>query len=756
MKYTYLIGILAVLLSACSQPEKTKISLVPYPAELEQLSGQFELQAETKLLVDDKGQFGNEVAHLQALFQEVGVTLAEDLGRNVVEIQQVDSFSNPEAYAIQVSEHKIALRAATPAGMFYAVESLRQLLPLAVEAQKGDQSYAIPALRLYDEPRFAWRGMHLDVSRHFFSIDYLKRFIDRLAFYKLNKLHLHLTDDQGWRIEIKKYPQLTEQGAWRTFNVQDSVCIEKSKEDPAYALDPAHIRVTDGVEQYGGFYTQDELRELVAYAQKQHVEIIPEIDMPGHMMAAINIFPELSTTGKSAWGKVFSTPLNPVSEDTYTFVQNVLSEVIDIFPSKYIHIGADEVEKSSWEESQACRVFMLKHGLRDYEHLQGYFVGRVADFLQEKGKEVIVWDDAVEGGIDSSLHVMYWRNWVGGVPEKVVANGNDLIMTPGDPMYFSRPDSRMYNVYHLKLHGPRFPTDKVGQIKGLQACLWTETVPSEAIADRLIFPRLLALSERAWTIDNALNWDSFKSRVQDQLPKLDQLEVQYDYEPSSELLVFMEVDTVKQQIGLSFDSEMSSPTIYYTTDGSEPSTSSNLYKGQFFVSGSALVKAAVFEDGNLVEPVVQKQVDYHKAIGKKVTYQTPWNTAYPAGDAGALTDGLRGGDSYNDGKWQGFTTDLDVTIDLGQKETISSVSANFMQITGPGVYLPGLVEVWVSADGSDFKKVSAIENEVPTDVTELVFNQFEASFEAENVRYVRFLAHNTQKAFLFTDEIVIN
>lgn len=757
MKYTYLFVVLALLASACSRPEKTDVSLVPYPAHLEIENGQFELQPGTQLVVADNGQFGDEVGQLQQLMQKaLGQSLSTEKGENSIEVLQSDTFSAPESYAINITSKKISLAAGDAAGIFYAIETLRQLLPPSVESGERAEAYSLPELRIYDKPRFGWRGMHLDVSRHFFSIDYLKRYVDRLALYKLNKLHLHLTDDQGWRIEIKKYPQLTELGAWRTFNAQDSVCIEKSKEDSIYALDPQHIEMRDGVPYYGGFYTQDQLRDLVKYAQERHVEIIPEIDMPGHMMAAINIFPNLSTTGKSAWGKVFSTPLNPVSEDTYTFVEDVLNEVVDIFPSKYIHIGADEVEKHSWKESKECQQFMKKHDITDFDHLQGYFVGRVAKFLQAKGKEVVVWDDALEGGIDSSLHVMYWRNWVAGVPEKVVNNGNDLILAPGDPLYFSRPDTRLFSVYKMKLYGSKFPVDKLDQIKGLQACVWSETVPSEQVADQLIFPRALALAERAWTDSSRLNWDSFKVRVREQLKRLDQLGVNYYYKPTAELLPFMDVDTVTHRIGISFESEISQPTIYYTTDGSLPTTASNLYNGQFFVTGSAAICAVVFKDGKLTEPVLHKQVDYHKAIGKPVSYHTPWNPAYPAGDAGALTDGLRGGDSYNDGLWQGFTNDLDVTVDLGKVDELNSFSATFMQISGPGVYMPGSVEVSVSADGENFKKVLDLTNDIPTDEKKLVFKNFAGSLQGEKARYVKVSATNTQKAFLFTDELVIN
>ena len=757
MKYFYFLLVLALAVPACNKPQSPDISIVPYPVKLKTGNGQFELQPNTQLLVDDHGFFTSEVDFFQSVMNNaLGQPLSGQQGSNRIEICQSDTFSLPESYTLKITPGKIILAAGGRAGMFYAMETFRQLLPTAIETEQTFPSISLPALDLYDYPGYSWRGMHLDVSRHFFSIGYLKRYVDLLALYKLNKLHLHLTDDQGWRIEIKKYPQLTEEGAWRTFNAQDSVCMEKAKEDSAYAFDPAHIVIRDGKQYYGGYYTQEQLRDLVKYAEARHVDIIPEIDMPGHMMAAISIFPDLACNGKAAWGNVFSTPLCPVDEATYTFVENILNEVMQIFPSKYIHIGADEVEKSSWEESAACHRFMKQNGLKNFSELEGYFVRRVARFLEDRGKQVIVWDDALEGGIDSTLHVMYWRNWVGGVPERAVANGNDLIMTPGDPFYFSRADARLFDTYHKKLLDDKFPASQFNKIKGMEGCVWSEQVPSEKVADALIFPNALVLAERSWTTSQQLNWDSFKLRLNGQLMRLGALGVNYDYKPASELFPFLDVDTVNRRIGVRFESEQVKPVIRYTTDGSMPSVASDRYQGEFYVTGSASVCAAVFKDGKATEPVLRRQVDYHKAIGKRVIYQKPWNKAYPAGDAGALTDGYRGGNSYGDGKWQGFTNDVDVTVDLGKPETLSSFSATFMQNIGPGVYMPDYVEVSLSDDGATFKKVLHLDNDIPSGQQGLVLKDFAGSLQGKKARYVNVLARTPRKAFVFVDELVIN
>jgi hexosaminidase len=751
--------LLAVLFwTACSAPvSNPSISIIPAPAKMEVQNGSFTLSPSSKLVLKDEGKFPNEVEFLQITLEHaLDSKISEDGKGTEIELIFDSQIQPAGTYQLDIDSDKASLKAGDATGMFYALETFRQLLPADLEGNKTSGEILIPTVKIEDQPTLEWRGMHLDVSRHFFSIEYLHRYVDLLALYKMNKFHLHLTDDQGWRMEIKQYPELTEKSAWRTFNNQDSVCMEKAVEDPRFNFEEKHLREVNGQTQYGGFYTQEELRELVAYAQSRHIEIIPEIDMPGHMMAAIQVYPELACTNSAGWGKVFSTPLCPGKEEVYTFVENVLTEVMDVFPSKFIHIGADEVEKSTWESSKESQDLMKREGLDDVEELQTYFVERVTDFLKSKGKEVIVWDDALNAGLDPSVYVMYWRSWAAAVPEKIAANGNPMILVPGNPLYFSRLDAKMYPIYHLPLYGNKYPEEKVNLIQGMQAALWSETVPSEALADAIIFPKMLALAERAWSTPEVHDWESFKVRLQTQLKRLDALGVNYSYEVTKELIPFMNVDEENQQIGITLDSELSNPEIHYTLDGSIPSLESPKYEGEFFVKGSALVTAAVFDDGKALEPYLTRQVDYHKAIGKPVTYYKPWNGAYPAGDAGSMTDGLRGGDTHHDGKWQGFTNDIDVTIDMGVEQELNSFSATFMQLSGPGILMPGAVEVSLSSDGESFHQVLSIENDIPKEEKELIFKDFAGSLGGEKARYINVKAINSQRAFIFTDEIVIN
>jgi hexosaminidase len=701
--------------------------------------------------------FSNEVSELQALLNEtLGQNLPEGNGNNTIEINVSEKTLKPEGYELQVTAKKIILSAADPAGMFYAIQTLRQMIMKSTVTGKTVSSVSLPVVNISDSPAFEWRGLNLDVSRHFFSADYLKKCIDRLALYKFNRLHLHLTDDQGWRVEIKKYPLLTSTGAWRTFNRLDSMCMRRAKENPDFNLDPQHIIIKDGKQLYGGFYTQEQLRDLVSYARSKHVEIIPEIDMPGHMMAAISAYPYLSCSGRPEHGELFSSPLCAGKEEVYSFVEDILTEVIDLFPSRYIHIGADEVDKKFWASSPECREFMKKNGIRDMDELQSYFVQRVQKFLSSKGRETIAWDEALAGGIDPDINIMYWRTWVASVPEKAVANGNNVINSQGDPLYFSGEGNALYNVYHFDVVRKTIPADKAHLIKGAHASVWTEMVPSEKVADSHIFPRIIALSEAVWSHDSVKNWDSFKYRLNDQLARLDEMGINYRYNPSFAIIPITQVDTIEKRIGITFDSEKYRPEIFYTTDGTEPTAHSSLYKGTFYITGSSVIRAAIFADGRMQEPVLTLPADYHKAIGKKVTYHKLWNLSYPAGDAGSLTDGYRGGQSYNDGHWQGFTTDMDVTVDMAKATILNSFSATFMQITGPGVFMPDDVEVSVSADGTSFEKILTLPNDVPGSENKLVFKAFTGSIGGITSRYVRVTAHNKSGHFIFTDEIIIN
>ncbi|WP_332368893.1 beta-N-acetylhexosaminidase [Spirosoma telluris] len=440
VRLPFLLLVLFVTLTVRAQDVAERYALIPYPTSLIPASGEFTVTAQTALVVQDS-RFGNEARQLEALLKPgLGKRLPSKGTGSKIVLQHDASITNPEGYDLTITPQQVTLKASQPVGMFRAVQTIRQLLPVTIEkTEKPLASITLPAVHIHDQPAYAWRGMHLDVSRHFYSIDYLQKFIDRLALYKFNKFHLHLTDDQGWRLEIKAYPKLTSEGAWRTFNNQDSVVLKRAVTNPDFDLPKQFIRQQNGQTQYGGFYTQAQMRDLIAYAAARHIEIIPEIDMPGHLSAAIKAYPFLSCIGQPGMGKTFSVPICPCNEPTYTFMEGVLSEVIALFPSPYVHIGADEVEKSTWAQSVACQELMKRENIKNVEELQSYFVHRIEKFVQSKGKKLMVWDDALEGGLKPSTAVMYWRSWVKDAPFKAAQNGNDVVMTPVSNLYFDSP-----------------------------------------------------------------------------------------------------------------------------------------------------------------------------------------------------------------------------------------------------------------------------------------------------------------------------
>ena len=409
--------------------------LIPFPTHLRALPGNFEIKSSTTL--ENGGNFPNEVAYLQNLLRTVtgyGLKINNNSKVNVFILKNDQKVAAPEGYHLSIQPGKIILSAASSAGIFHGIETIRQLLPVGGKGQRRKrENVKLPAVEINDVPLYSWRGMHLDVARHFFSIDYLKKFIDVMALYKMNKLHLHLTDDQGWRIEIKKYPKLTEEGAWRTFNSQDSDCIRMAKDNPDMALDPQHIIHRNGETLYGGFYTQRQMKNLVEYAAARHIDIIPEIDMPGHMMAAIHAYPFLSCNGANKWGKLFSTPICPCNESTFEFAKNVYREIFSIFPSEYVHLGADEVDRKEWAKSPACKALMEKDGLKNVDELQSYFVKRMEKFFNAHGRKLIGWDEILEGGLTPEATVMSWRGIKGGI--EAAKMGHDVVMTPTTYVY---------------------------------------------------------------------------------------------------------------------------------------------------------------------------------------------------------------------------------------------------------------------------------------------------------------------------------
>ncbi len=716
MKVTGLALACSSLLFSCAPKELPQVNLIPKPVYIEMTGGYFKVDSN---LVFGKDQSGTI--------------------RYVVD----ESFNggNPEGYALSVTGKGIELRAASASGLFYGEQTLRQLY-----TPKG-----IPCVSIVDNPRFPYRGLHLDVSRHFFPKEEVMKLLDVMSYYKLNTLHMHLTDAGGWSIQIDKYPKLTTDVAFRTESDWQKWWDGK---DLKYLPEG-----TPGA--YGGYFTKEDIRAIVDYAAARHINILPEIEFPGHSDEVFVAYPELSCSGKPYTTGDFCIG----NEQSFTFMEDVLSEVIDLFPSEYIHIGGDEAGKGAWKTCPKCQALMRRNGMKHVDELQSYMIHRAEEFLISKGRKLIGWDEILEGGLAPEATVMSWRGEEGGI--KSARMGHDVIMTPGGYMYFDfyqadpktqpyaiggyTPIKRVYS--YNPVPADSLTAEESEHILGVQANTWTEYIKDEKHLEYMMFPRALAVAEIGWTPQEDRSWEDFKPRMNANIPVLQRMGI-HAFTLSDEIETTMEVDTSRREIQVTLDAEKYPAEIRYTTDGSIPTASSPLYNGPIAVKDSADIKAAIFRDGQLQGTPTGKKVDYHRGINKPIHYNSKLYSGYMAGGMNALLDGYRGGLTYLDGRWQGYLNDLDCVVDMGEVTDVHKVSSRFMQLIGPGVFQPGEVELLTSEDGESYVSRGVIPTTVSNTDKDLSFQEY--TFNGDwKARYIRIKAKEANKGFIFTDEIVI-
>ena len=661
------------------------------------------------------------------------------------------------------------MRASQFPGFLYALQSLEQLLPAAVYGTEPapDAAWEVPCVKIADAPRFAYRGMHLDVARHFFSVDEVKRYIDVMAIHKLNTLHWHLTDDQGWRIEIKRYPELTAVGSIRKATVV-------RKEWGTYDGTP-----------YGGFYTQDEIRDVVKYAADRGVTVIPEIDLPGHMLAALTAYPELGCTGGpyEVWGRwgVADDVLCPGREKTFEFLEGVLTEVMELFPSEYIHIGGDECPKVRWEKCPRCQAKIRQLGLKDdgehtAEHyLQSYVTDRIGKFLAQHGRRIIGWDEILEGRAPSDAVVMSWRGSEGGIAAAKL--GHDVIMTPNSHFYFDYYQSLdtdaepfgiggyipMEQVYSYDPAFPELTPEQQKHILGVQANLWTEYVLSDEHLEYMLLPRLAALSEVQWCQPETKDWNRFIGSF-----RMDEIYSQMGYEFAKHIFgvtASYAVDPEKGGVVMTLTTQGGAP-IRYTLDGSDPTASSPLYKAPVTIGESCTFKAAALREG-MQTPVYTRKFDFNKATGRRIALNAAPTLKYTYGGASLLVDGYRGGPVYSNGAWIGFLNEpLDVTIDMQGAKPYSAVTVESLVEKGEWVFPPSSVGVYLSDDGSEFTEAALMSVPQETAGSPDGVKPFKVLFPETSARYLRVVARTVdpipawhgaagQKAHMFVDEIIV-
>ena len=675
-----------------------------------------------------------------------------------------------EGYVLTVTKGRIRISANARSGLFYGVQTLLQLLPPEIfsSSQIPRKSWVVPCVEIRDVPRFHWRGMHLDVSRHFLPKEFIKTYIDILAMHKMNVFHWHLTDDQGWRVEIKKYPKLTEVAAWRV-----------DREDrPWNVRDPQRPgeRAT-----YGGFYTQDEIREIVKYAADRNIIIVPEIEMPAHTTAALVAYPQFSCTGGPftvAPGGVW--PITDIfcagNDSTFLFLQDILTEVMDLFPGTFIHIGGDEADKKEWKVCPKCQARIKNEHLKDESELQSYFVQRIEKFLNAHNRRLIGWDEILEGGIARNAAVMSWRGTEGGVA--AARQGHDAVMTPGSYTYFNSYQGKeeleplagggylpISKVYSYEPVPEGLTHEESSHILGAQGCLWGEFVPTPEQAQYMVLPRIAALAEVVWSPKEARSWPDFAGRLEQQMKRYEASGFTYA-KSAYEVTISPSVDSVKKRIELSFANEMNYPVIRYTLDGSDPVPTSPRYKKPVAISRTTTARAGAFFGDRLLGKISTQKVFIHKASFKPIKLKFPYEH-YTGGGNYGLVNGLRGSLTFADGNWQGFhQSDLEALVDLGKSIPIKRIAAGFLDNTASWIFFPTLVEFSVSLDGKQFTNVGKFEMPLPTRHRETSIKESVRDLTDVRARYIRVYAKNVgicpdwhvgkgDKAWLFVDEIVV-
>lgn len=761
-------------LTACHTLQKevvfteNDLTIIPQPQSMVLGKGYFQFTQETVFVIDPT-LMPARLPFLEQFERASGFRFALQkvaLSGNSVVID-TDKSLPKEGYTLAVTPQQISIKAADYNGALYALQTLRQLLPNEVESTKlVKRDWLVPAVTISDAPQYEWRGLMLDVSRHFFPKEYILKTLDRMAMLKLNTFHFHLVDNEGWRIEIKKYPKLTEVGAWRV-DQEDKLWDERTP-NPANAFaNPATAS-----KKYGGFYTQEDIKEIVDYATARGITVIPEIEMPAHAMSAIAAYPELSCHKRPIGvpsGAVW--PITDIycagQEETFAFIEEVLTEVLALFPSQYIHVGGDEATHTEWERCPKCQLRMKEHQLKNVHQLQSYFIKRIDDFLTSKGRTLVGWDEIMDGGLAENAVVMNWRGIE--VGKKALAQGNPIVLTSdcyidnyqGLPDYEPQanggylPLKKLYN-YNLEKEALADASVEKSKVLGTQANLWAEHVVSTEHSEYMLFPRLLALAEISWTNDKLKDWDSFMRRTQHFMQRMDVMGIHYARS------VYQVVPTVENKEGniyLKLECEVPNADIRYAL-GDTPIEKGEKYTAPIAIKATTTYKAAVFS-ANATNTITSGQITFHKAIGKRVSYSPLYHKSYQGQGEGTLTNVIRGTKNFHDGQWLGWLgDDVTLTLDLGETTEVSEVRIGTMDAQSSGIYFPERLTVALSADGKNYREVAA--QEEPCSIKgKPSLKDFVLKFDPQSTRYLQIQLKNVKTpqkggdAWLFIDEILV-
>ncbi|MDB5191718.1 MAG: family 20 glycosylhydrolase [Segetibacter sp.] len=775
MKLTF---ILIFSLALCANTFAQKHSIIPAPADYKAGKGTFTLNNATVFLVTDEGE-NKSVDFLNSYLDKYyGFKLktVKAATKNYIKLSTkrfIKASETPEKYSVTITPTNVVVDGDTYAGTFYGMQTLLQLLP-----PDGGTKIQLPVATINDNPRFSYRGMHLDVSRHMFTVDFVKQYIDYLAMHKMNTFHWHLTDDQGWRIEIKKYPKLQEIGAYRNGTI----------------IGRYPGKGNDSI-RYGGYYTQEEIKDVVNYAADRFITVIPEIEMPGHASAAIASYPELScfpgeptqvpartvwsgpTQGKQVqqtWG-VFNDVFCAGNEQTFKFLQDVLDEVIPLFPSQYVHVGGDESPKGNWKRCPNCQKRIKDEKLKDEHELQSYFVQRMEKYVNSKGKRIIGWDEILEGGLAPDATVMSWRGERGGI--EAAKQKHHVIMTPEVPLYFDHTQTKsedsvvigrfnpIEKVYAYDPIPKELTATQAKYILGAQANLWTEYIHYPTKVEYMVFPRMSALSEVQWTPLAKKNYEDFERRLITQFKRYELWDAHYSKAYLSTQVAVLP-DSLNNGILIKYSSK--TPNAFFSVTATDWKSAQPKETNTIYITNTNTIAISQADKKNkkvkIGDPYIQT-FSFNKATGKKITLASPPGITYPGnGGAFGLVNGLKAA-NFNSPEWLGFNgKDLDATITLGKTDSISKVTINTWSQEPSWVYLPTAIDVFVSTDSTNWQSFTDAANTQSTSKTDRFFTVNLNKKVA--AKYVRVVAKNFGKipdgrpgegrnAWLFVDEIEV-
>ena len=777
MKKTAIITAIAAALLSCSTPEVRTISVVPYPNEVNIKAGTF-------------NACGADF-HYDAAFDEATANVVKSFAQqlslatgceNAVEagpaskgfVFKLDPQMGKEAYRMNITKNAVKVYASTLSGVNYAIQTLKQMLPVEIfgKTAAADADWTIQCAEICDEPRFAYRGMHLDESRHFFGKDEVKRYLDIMEVHKLNTLHWHLTDDQGWRLEIKKYPRLTEVGSIRNKTIIGHLFKDGKYDNTRYGE--------------GFWYSQEDVKEIIAYAASKGITIIPEIDLPGHMLAALTAYPELGCTGGpyEVWGRwgIADDVLCAGKEETMLFLEDVLTEVCELFPAEYIHIGGDECPKVRWEKCPHCQAKIAELGLKDTDefqaehYLQSYVMTRMTNFLSNKGKKIIGWDEILEGEVAEDAIVMSWRGVAGGL--QAVRMGNEAIMTPNTFYYLDYYQSLDQENEPLAIGG-YLPVEKCysyepftanmtdeekARVLGVQANLWTEYIATADHLHYMLLPRMAALSEVQWCQPQTKSWERFYDSADDFCSIYDIMGYKYGthiFDTRGDI----KVDREKGGVFVHLEAQGETP-IRYTLDGSEPTSESALYTEPLEITESCILKAKSDRAG-MGGRVYEKHFTAHKAMGRPVTTLTTTHPNYTFNCPDLLTDGLVGEGPYNSGDFAGwYNQPFEVVVEMGG-ETYDSMTLSAIVFRYDYLFGPESISVMTSEDGENYTEVAYKAYKVEGRVDDgNGCHDYTLTFPATTAKYLKIKAEVLKAlpewhsgagrpGFLFVDEIIV-